>query len=141
MSIQHPKRWYDKNPVVKDAMHAWEHFPLKLQTVLADHIQTLIQKERFTMRYRGIYKLLPNHLKVVYKARQKKRWYDHYSSTYKTINALALVEHADLMEIARKIIQLRSYLNDHALQVEKLANKDLKVLIHQIFEDRRNPRF
>lgn len=132
------RRWYEINPIVADAMHAWEHFHPALQRALAIYLNTLFTKQQIRMQYRGIYNLAPKRLVTLYRNRKKQRWYDQDPLVREAMNQLILARFSELIRISYALIQLRSLLQARGITGANETQNRLLSMINQVFE---NPKY
>jgi hypothetical protein len=132
--VNSKRRWYERNPIIADAMHAWEHFSPPMQRALAIYIHTLIKDKEVVVQYRGIYSLAPKRLITLYQTRKKGRWYDQDPLVRKVMNNLILASYGDLIYISQRIIHLRKYLREVNITGERHAAKDLVPIVAKVFE-------
>jgi len=133
-----PQRWYEKNPIVADAMSSWQLFPARLQRVLAAHIDKLVKRYHLTARYSGIYRLSPGRINVAIKSTQRRRWFDKDQQVRRTINTLRWVDHDDLLRMAFAIIRMRHYFNTIQISPDQFSTTELEKVVDDIFQ---NPNF
>jgi hypothetical protein len=133
--LQYPKyqRWYEKNPMVKEAVEVWERFPPLLSRALAKHIYEITRDfaQYHLSRDTGgnpIQKALLS-FKIMFK---RRRWYDQDPIVRKTFNAMANLHHADLLIIAEQVIMLKTYIDRNMVDVKTMSEKQLDALIAKV---------
>lgn len=130
-------RWYDRNPLIFDAMSTWHGFPPVLQRVLAAYIKELIEKRQMTFRLLGsvkdLFRYSRHKLLIWHMSRRKRRWYDWDSGVQATVNTLALLRYDDVLSISECILHLHVYLKRLSIPADTMAEQDLRNIVDQVF--------
>jgi hypothetical protein len=127
------KRWYDVNPIIADAIHAWENFPPSLQRALAEHLNELIKSEELPFRYKGFSRLVIQIL-IFNDSRKRQRWCDQDRVVQKAYNSLGHTELSALLDVSMRIVKLRSYVRDKPLDPTRMPQRELRKAIAYVFE-------
>lgn len=120
--------------MVSDAMKAWESFPPLLQRVVAKQVDGLLKRGRIPLRYKGIYKFVTLIL-IAHDNRKNRRWYDKDKLVQRTINTLSFAEHSGLVDLAYRIIQVRTHLRSKEINAGLLSEKELARIVDTVFEN------
>lgn len=128
------RRWYDINPLVSEAMKAWELFPPALQIALAKYIAQLMKQKQVQMRYKGLWSLIVQIL-LYYDNSKNNRWYDKHPILKKTVNRLSHAEAHALIDVARKISKLRTYVKEKPVDIARLSEAQLLKEIDYVFKN------
>lgn len=133
------KRWYDKEPVVAQALWDWERLPQVLQVHIAKYIITLLQEQRQGIRITGTYdkvgRLPSKRVLGLYLASLKRRWHDKDPVIRRAFNSLVFIEQDDLIHVAEGIIRTRrAVLQETAVQ-KALSDDDLSSVLSHVFKN------
>ncbi len=133
------RRWYERNPLIHQALETWEKFPPGLQRMLAEYIGILIQHRVVSSRTHALsntlFEMTPKKLRAFYLSFNKQRWYDDDPVIRKTVEALARVKHEDFINIAERIILLKKRLEDDELDPARMPQKELDEMVSQQFSN------
>jgi hypothetical protein len=142
--LSYRTRWYDRNPVVFDAMSTWEGFPPNLQNILADYIQGLIRRRQLSFKlvgsFRSLFRYSQKRLTIYYQSKKKRRWYDEDPLVQSTVNTMALMAYEDLIGISHCILNLRIYLEQLFIRTVEAPEHELQRIVTQVFS-KFNTRF
>jgi len=131
------KRWYERNPIIAEAMYGWQHSPLSLQRSLARYIKRLYLDNslRINEKNAGPNRFFAHGQLNSRNATRKRRWYEMDHHVKETIDLLALIEHVDLVNLSEKIIKLNSHIKQREIKAEILPDSELQKLISFVFEN------
>jgi hypothetical protein len=129
------QRWYERNPLVAEAMHSWQHFPPRLQKILALRVN---QGHRWQLwnTHKGSKSPYATHrLLVTYLSQKKRRWYDEDPMVQKTLNYLSQTDHGELVDLSERIIKLHSHIDNQRIQPDNLTRSELDNLVNYVFSN------
>ncbi len=129
------RRWYERNPVVNDAMKMWEAYPIPLQKILAREVTRVINEAHPNIRLYGMF--LPfsvKKLKAVYKSLQCRRWYDRDPLVRSTVQTMSFMPHNDLVAVCRHIVNLDTFMRKQNLQPAGMDEREIEKAVRYVFQ-------
>lgn len=134
------RRWYEKNPMVEEAIYTWQKFPRSLQRVVAKHVKLALNRNNLSVRLTGgpgKFLTIPlRTLTMAYFSHKRRRWYDHDPLVRSAVHTLSLVHHGDMVMLAERIIHLKVYLERQAVLNEEVSLKQFEDYVKYVFSKR-----
>jgi hypothetical protein len=133
-------RWYDKKQMVADSVETLLLFPYEIQSIVAEAISFLADKEFQALEQLEHLKSLgTGKVLAFHKSKQKKRKYDANASVHKTINLLYALNEADQMFMAEKTIEMTDMVIEYLEYCKTLPTepkaKDIKSITHSYVQN------
>lgn len=114
------KRWYDKEPQVRQSIELLGSFPDHVLTVLAEGVNAVIEREcQVHDMLRSFKSLGQEKILALYKSKKKLRALDKNPVMHQTVNYLFVIAAENRTRIAVQVLDLVSILHDYLLVCKK----------------------
>lgn len=111
---QKNKRWYDREPLVKQSIELLATFPDHVLTALAEGVNTVIEREyKVQELLRAFRSLGQEKVLALYKSKKKLRTLDQNPAMHQTVNYLYIIADESKNQIAQQVLDLVSIVYDY----------------------------
>ncbi|MBX2860335.1 MAG: hypothetical protein KTR14_03815 [Vampirovibrio sp.] len=112
--MKEKSRFYEKDPLVNQAVEALFSFPPAFQSIIAEGLAEIAEREcRANELAEQLKSLGTDKVMALYKSKRKGRTYDQNPQTHKMMNYLMLLSEENRQLMARETLQLMSCIQDY----------------------------
>jgi hypothetical protein len=127
------QRFYEKTPIVKQAVDAMFLFPGDIQGVIARGFSLIAEKDCKAKEMMDNLKTLgTDKVLAMYKSKQKKRHYDQNPDTHQAMNYLMIMNPESQVFIASKVIEMMGFMQEYLQLCKTYAQSPERESIHAI---------
>jgi hypothetical protein len=128
------KRWYDEDPIIAEALNAWESYPHALQVLIADYVNSITKDIKPTTPqtdefYDGDTMISPKELIALYNAPMKRRWHDIDPVVRSAVNAMSILDLREKVLISKRVLRIKEVLKDQLGAADRLPD-DILMAMH-----------
>ncbi|MEB3286234.1 MAG: hypothetical protein VKJ04_01900 [Vampirovibrionales bacterium] len=117
------RRWYEREPMVKQSIELLETFPDEILTIVAEGVNKVAEQEFRAAELMKTYKSLGQEKIIsLYKSKNKLRSYDKNAMMHKAVNYFLLISEENRLVMSTKVIELVGVVRDY-LHVCKEASE------------------
>ncbi len=130
-TMKRQKRWYEKNPLTREAMEIWRDMPHPIRRGLGKFIFNICTSSR---AYReGRLDSVPNMFPELYLMFRKRRWYDQDPIVRKAFIAMGYTSHREIVWLAERIVVLKKLLEQQALDGDYMSEDQIDRMLSSVF--------
>lgn len=116
---RHKSRWYDQIGEMTLALHVSKQLPPEIQSVIAKNLNEAIDECRKLRRNdRNAVSLGAHRVLGLYKAGNRKRWYDPNPQLHRGLNLMSTVPDTYIAAFADRILRVGDYMREQQVYLE-----------------------
>ena len=109
-----PKRWYERQPKLSQAVRLMFLFPVEIKAVICDGIMVIANREfDASERMNGFKTLGVEKTMAIHKSKNKRREYDQHEVLHKAMNYLYILSEENQDAMSDHILQLVNYIHQY----------------------------